>query len=97
MIASSLRAASTGLSFRQGDAGPQRTAADAPPCCPRACPERGCNVAPRPDARRLAGGLQAPLRNGAANAGRALAAAEAARGFATGNGFLPGQMLDRSA
>ena len=53
--------------------------------------------APAPRARSVAGGLQVPLFDGAAIMVGALAVTEALRGFAAGNSFLPGQIVDRSA
>jgi len=54
------------------------------------------HAAPRPDPRPLAGGLDGFLCDGAPVTARP-AALEARRGFAAGNGFLPGQIVDRSA
>jgi hypothetical protein len=59
-------------------------------------PEAVTRPAPRPDPRPLAASLDALLCDGAPVSARP-AALEARRGFGAGNGFLPGQIVDRSA
>jgi hypothetical protein len=51
--------------------------------------------APRPDPRPIATALDALLSDGAPVSMRP-AALEARRGFGAGNGFLPGQIVDRA-
>jgi hypothetical protein len=76
---------------------PRRLAAPLRPRPARANPESGRRPgAPETDARPLAAGLQGLLWAGAPPPGPALAA-EAARAFRAGNGFLTGQLVDRSA
>lgn len=60
-------------------------------------PPRPAEPAPRPEPRPVARGLTAPLFDDVARGPRRLAPAYAARGFSEGNGYLPGQVVDRSA
>jgi hypothetical protein len=59
------------------------------------CRAKTCNAATRGDPRKVAGGLDGPLFDGAPlpDAARAVAAA---RGFAAGTGYLTGQIIDRA-
>lgn len=60
-------------------------------------PPRQAEPAPRPEPRPVARGLSATLFDEAARGPLRLAPAYAARGFSEGNGYLPGQVVDRSA
>lgn len=58
---------------------------------------RASSPAPRPAPRRIPGGLQSLLFDGAAKGVTRLAATEAERGFSEGNGYLTGLLVNRSA
>ena len=60
-------------------------------------PPRQAEPAPPPEPRPVARGLNATLFDEAARGPLRLAPAYAARGFSEGNGYLPGQLVDRSA
>lgn len=60
-------------------------------------PPRQADPAPRSAPRQVAHGLTATLFDDVARGPRRLAPVYAARGFSEGNGYLPGQIVDRSA